>query len=411
MNKIAYVLANFETGGMSNFTYRLAKNLKNKYELFFISIQVNTIPEKFNEIGTVKIFCHDWFGLYFFLKSENISIVQFSDYRIIADVSISAGVPIIIERMDGFKNGDILSNKKDLSAVVASTKSTVGSISKLIGLKKIYQIYNGIDIKESELVREKRLDIKDSDIIIGRVSVLHPGKNISLLIESFKILLKKHQNIKLVIVGGNSKAFGYFDEFSQLKKLSKDIKEKVYFTGYVNDPLSFVKGFDIATCTSKRGNEGIPNSLIESFALGKPVVSTNVDDIKELVDHDVNGILVKDDDVNEFASALDRLINDESLRHKYGKAGYSKVDQFFDINIQSEKYLNMYEELLLNDRNKNQNIISKSKYLKKKIYYFFKFTFKSVFIKYSPKIIKKFWNKNIITYLKRIRSNDSLIDS
>ena len=77
--------------------------------------------------------------------------------------------------------------------------------------------------------------------------------------------------------------------------------------------------------------DGIPVSLMETMALGIPVVSTKVSGIPELVHDGQNGIVVQPDDPAAFADALAALLDDANLRHEYGAAARHTVKQEFDI--------------------------------------------------------------------------------
>jgi glycosyltransferase involved in cell wall biosynthesis len=122
------------------------------------------------------------------------------------------------------------------------------------------------------------------------------------------------------------------------------IRQNVIFTGEIDQPFDILKGFDIATCVSN--HEGIPNSLLEAMACGKPVIGTNVGQIPELIDHEVNGFLIPPNNDDALLEALDRLIADHSLRQKFGQAGKLKVKDFFDIKKQSRRYADLYKTLL-----------------------------------------------------------------
>ena len=404
MRKIAFILPNFETGGMASFTYRLASFLLKDYKIIFISVEVSSIPKTFNKIGEIKIFSNEWNSLYKYIKETKIEIVQYSMYRMIADVCIAAGVPIIIERMDGYKGGAILSNKSMLSAVIASTKSTVRPIRKLIKNDKIFQIYNGIDSKISNYNERDRLGFSDDQIIIGRASVLHQGKNISILIQAFKELLKIHSNIKLVIVGGNSKKHGFFDELGHLKKMCADISEHVRFTGHVDNPIPYMMGFDIFTCTSKQDNEGIPNILLEAMALRKIIISTDVDDINEIITNDYNGYLIDDGDTNGLVNSINKVIeNRDSIYEKFTSNGFKIVSENFNIITQKNKYKSLYEKLY------NQSIIKNDEILfliKKRLimaYYYIRYNMILHFLKKSPRFIMFAYSRVIIPLLKFLR--------
>ena len=237
--------------------------------------------------------------------------------------------------------------KKGLSAVIASTNGTIEPISKLIRLEKIHLIYNGVDVDYLQSIEPNRLGFDDNDILIGRASRFGRGKNLSLLIKATREIVKEHPHVRLVLVGGNSKlSEGLSDEESYLRDQAKDLPDHIIFTGQVEDPESLIAGFDIGTCSSRPNNEGIPNSLIECMALKKPVISTEVDNIGELVIDGKNGFLVGDNDLEGFVEALKKLITSREVRFQLGHQGYLDVLQKFNLKKQAIVYGELYNTLL-----------------------------------------------------------------
>ena len=103
-------------------------------------------------------------------------------------------------------------------------------------------------------------------------------------------------------------------------------------------------GSDIVAMTSL--NEGTPVSLIEAQAANKPVVSTNVGGIENVVVKDVTGLLSPSQDVNLFSENLLRLINDDSLRAKFAQKGWDQVGTKFHYTRLVNDVRNLYHELL-----------------------------------------------------------------
>jgi glycosyltransferase involved in cell wall biosynthesis len=78
--------------------------------------------------------------------------------------------------------------------------------------------------------------------------------------------------------------------------------------------------------------DGIPVALIEAMAIGRPVVSTQVSGIPELVEHGQTGLLVPPGDAEALAEALLTLIRDEPLRQRMGQASREKVVKQFSLD-------------------------------------------------------------------------------
>ena len=110
--------------------------------------------------------------------------------------------------------------------------------------------------------------------------------------------------------------------------------------------MQVYKGFDVGTCVSNPDNEGIPNSLIEAMACYKPVISTDVDQVNELVENYVNGVLIPPGDVRALCEAIERLINNPTLCQQMGQAGRKTVEERFSAQRAAVRYSEIYHRLL-----------------------------------------------------------------
>ena len=88
--------------------------------------------------------------------------------------------------------------------------------------------------------------------------------------------------------------------------------------------------------------EGVPKSLIEAAATGRPIITCNSIGCKDVVDDGVNGFLVPPKDTRALAERLETLINDAKLRQLMGKAGRLKAEREFDIHHVVEEHMKLY---------------------------------------------------------------------
>lgn len=92
--------------------------------------------------------------------------------------------------------------------------------------------------------------------------------------------------------------------------------------------------------------EGLPKSLIEATAIGRPIITTNSIGCKDTVDDGVNGFLIPAKNVGALAEKLRILIDDANLRQKMGKAAREKAEKEFSLDVVIEKHLKIYNELI-----------------------------------------------------------------
>lgn len=164
------------------------------------------------------------------------------------------------------------------------------------------------------------LGLSHSDIIVTCVAEMNPNKNHMLLLSAWEKLAAECSNCHLLMVGK-----GELMPVLQ-KKVRKEKIPRVYFLGYRRDVPQILLESDIVTLTSKR--EGLPKSIMEAMAAGKPVVATNVRGSRDLVEHGKTGFLVELGDTEGLFLALKSLIENEELRKTMGKAGREKIKDY-----------------------------------------------------------------------------------
>ena len=93
--------------------------------------------------------------------------------------------------------------------------------------------------------------------------------------------------------------------------------------------------------------EGIPRSLLEAAASGRPIITTNVVGCREVVEDEVNGLLCRPRDVADLAAKLERMMTlPHEARIEMGRRGRAKMEREFDEQIVINSYLEVIEEIL-----------------------------------------------------------------
>jgi glycosyltransferase involved in cell wall biosynthesis len=114
-----------------------------------------------------------------------------------------------------------------------------------------------------------------------------------------------------------------------------------YFKNYLNI-VNFYNAIDLYIITSRA--EGGPKALIESFASGVPVVSTDVGMVHDIAKHEYNAMITKIDDLEDLVYNCEKVIGDSSLRRGIISRGLETVKDY-DWKIITEKY---YKEIYFN---------------------------------------------------------------
>jgi glycosyltransferase involved in cell wall biosynthesis len=175
--------------------------------------------------------------------------------------------------------------------------------------------------------------------VIVTVGRLIPQKNQQLLLDAFKIIHDKYPDYKLVIYG-EGELRGKYENFINDNGLSEyillpGVKKNIY------DLLSKAEIFVLPSLF-----EGMPNALIEAMCIGMPVVSTRVSGADEIIKTGYNGILINND-IDEMIDALEKLINNPTLRSRYG-ANASKLAWDLSESKITENWKMLIEQIIRN---------------------------------------------------------------
>ncbi len=213
---------------------------------------------------------------------------------------------------------------------------------KIIKKTKIDLIYNGIDIKkftQAFPIDKKSLNIPENYLIISAIQRLNFPKDVSTILRAFKKVIESFENVILLIVGNGPL-------MSKLQKEAKDsgIEKKVLFLGERFDIANILSVSDIVILSS--AYEALGLSLVEAIAAKKPVIGTNVEGIKEIIENGKNGFLIEFGNKKEMAGAILTLLNDSKLRQKMGEFGFELIKEKFSLEQMLKNYQNLYFSIL-----------------------------------------------------------------
>jgi len=119
----------------------------------------------------------------------------------------------------------------------------------------------------------------------------------------------------------------------------------VTWLGQVADIATVWRRAHIAVLPS-RGGEGLPKSLLEAAACGRPLIATDVPGCREIVINDKTGLLVPVDDPQALAAAILRLARSSPLRIRFGVAARRLVDERFSPDLVGKATVALYQRLL-----------------------------------------------------------------
>jgi phosphatidylinositol alpha-mannosyltransferase len=137
-------------------------------------------------------------------------------------------------------------------------------------------------------------------------------KGLDYLIKAFEIIRKKNTNVRLIVVGP-----GKVLRRSYERTVRKRGIEDVVFVGRVTyDELPMYYQTADIYCSPATGRESFGIVLLEAMALGKPIVASCIEGYRHVVSDGQEGILVPPKKARELADALEKLIDNEEMRHE-----------------------------------------------------------------------------------------------
>lgn len=168
-------------------------------------------------------------------------------------------------------------------------------------------------------------------------------KGVFLLTESAERLRSKYEGkVQFLLVGGLDDHPGAITK-EQLDAVCDG--EYIQWLGYRSDVRDLLKQCHIMAFPSYY-MEGLPKSLIEADAIGRPIITSNSVGCKETLVDGYNGFLIQPKDVDALTEKLDLLLSDKELRIKMGKNARKYAEDYFSIEVVKERHLAIYDELV-----------------------------------------------------------------
>lgn len=285
----------------------------------------------------------------------------------------SMGVPAIVHTFHGhvfhsyfnrYKSGLYIQTERWLArrthAIVAISDQQKKELVTDFGIApaaKFHVIRLGLDLdkfgEDQETKRNlfrSQYGLAPDEVAIGIIGRLVPVKNHELFLQGIRhVLQHSRKKVRAFIIGDG-------ETREQLKNSAQALgipfsvhtdqqhKKPLVFTSWRNDVDVVMAGLDIVTLTSF--NEGTPVSLIEAQAAARPIVSTRVGGIQDIVKEGSTALLADSNDTPGYCSQLLRLAEDDTLRLGMGKEGPSLVSSRFSYQRLVREMSALYHQLL-----------------------------------------------------------------
>ena len=172
--------------------------------------------------------------------------------------------------------------------------------------------------------------------VVGRVSRLVEEKDPETFVRAAALVQARHPHTNFVIAGDGPLR-------AQLEALAKRLGARITFLGNCTNVPAVLAAFDIFAYPTLGDSFGFVNA--EAMAMGKPVISTRVGSVPELVRDGETGFLIEPQDAWGLAQCICYLLNEPEIGRRMGSQGRQLIETKFDLKQEVTAMADLYHEL------------------------------------------------------------------
>ena len=218
---------------------------------------------------------------------------------------------------------------------------TMRRIRKKVNLKKINVVHMGIDFDRFSK-QQKQKNKKDNKIVLS-VGALKRRKGYHISIPALALVKNNLKNIKYYIIGSQSNQ-SYYNYLKELVA-KYNLQDNVFFIAEINDKklIELYQDCNLFVLTSVNVGfhfEGYGLVYLEAGACGKPVIGTFNCGAEDAVDNQITGLLVEQNNIEQTAEAMLKILQNNDLALRLGEAGRKKAKA-----MSWQKTVDQYEQI------------------------------------------------------------------
>jgi glycosyltransferase involved in cell wall biosynthesis len=233
-------------------------------------------------------------------------------------------------------------------AFIAPTAFAGAVSQKLFGIKNktIQTIHYGLELDKFE---NPHSEIYDKGLILYIGTIIRK-KGVFELPEIFNLVRQQLPDARMVLIGGDSNDIATQSQSTwqilQNQFHDEDLKN-VSYLGKIpyNEVQDYIKKANV--CIFPTFAETLGMVTLESMALQKPVVNTNIGWANELIIDGESGYLVHPENHCEYANRINSILSDNQLVKKMGENARQRVESLFDIQKIAEENISFYKSLII----------------------------------------------------------------
>lgn len=212
-------------------------------------------------------------------------------------------------------------------------------LTSRFGARNVEVLPNCVDLNDAAaFAQEQKGSAASSEksLRIGYLGRIEPNKGMTELLEACKRLKADKVDFRLVIAGKEQTEGEYLPRFQQ------ELGENFEYAGLVSGQTKcdFLRSLDAFVLPTYF--EGLPMSLLETMSYGITPITTPVGSIPQVVEDGVNGVFIKDHDVDSIVEAVKRLSGNRELLGRLGEAARKTIFSQFSPEAYVEKLMGIY---------------------------------------------------------------------
>jgi L-malate glycosyltransferase len=231
--------------------------------------------------------------------------------------------------------------------VLAVSSEVAASIDRggLRTRTRVVTLLNGVPVEQVRAEASQGLDVRaelkipSAHLVVGTVAVFRSQKRLTDWVQVAARIAARRSDVTFLLVGG-----GPLEGELRAHIALLGLSDRVRMPGFRPDGRRLMAAMDVFLMTSQF--EGLPMALLEAMALGKPVVSTRVGGIPEVLIDGEAGLLAPVGAIDELSAGVERLLRDAAMRTRLGAAGAARVESEYHVKRRVEAIEGLYHEIL-----------------------------------------------------------------
>jgi len=257
-------------------------------------------------------------GFLFAVNTSRTRIIRGVIGRILRRIAAPSGVRFLVE------------NPEDAATL---TRLRIVPQAKLTLIRG-----SGVDLSHYDVLSEP-----EGGVVIGCAARMLRIKGIADVVAAFLSLRQRGSDARLLLAGAPDAENPAAISTHELAAWAAE--PGITWLGHVDDVRAVWAKAHVGVLASQ-GGEGIPMTLLEAAACGRPLIATDVPGCREVVISEQTGILVPPGDIPALADAFERMVGDASFRNRCGKAARERVVDGLDSASVGRQTVAVYRELL-----------------------------------------------------------------